>query len=192
MVISRDDNDAKPEGCMWESWSKYSVTFFFYEEGNFVLWLKCKNYSVLYICGFINQNHSYGSDKLSMLFLSGWLNDAISYWNSVARVIDEWMTMERWCDDSDMGKLKHLEKNLSACHFVQHKSFSVAKCKFTRYNNYTTSLLFPAFLFIFCSWLVFLGTQWGRNTWWFLKWNNGRKYSVYLQTYIDIPESVAN
>jgi len=32
------------------------------------------------------------------------------------------MGMEHWWNDTDRGKLKYLERNLSQCHFVYHKS----------------------------------------------------------------------
>jgi hypothetical protein len=38
-----------------------------------------------------------------------------------ALVVDEWMSMEHWWDDSDRGNPKYWEKNLSQCQFVHHK-----------------------------------------------------------------------
>jgi hypothetical protein len=32
------------------------------------------------------------------------------------------MSVEYWWNDTDRGKPKYLEKNLSHCHFVLHKS----------------------------------------------------------------------
>jgi len=32
------------------------------------------------------------------------------------------MNMERWWNDTDRGKQKYWEKNLSQCHYVYHKS----------------------------------------------------------------------
>ena len=32
------------------------------------------------------------------------------------------MGMQHWWNDTDRGKLKYWERNLSQCHFVQHKS----------------------------------------------------------------------
>ena len=40
----------------------------------------------------------------------------------IAWVVDEWMSMEQWWNDTDRGKLKYRERNLSQCHSVQHKS----------------------------------------------------------------------
>ena len=39
-----------------------------------------------------------------------------------ARVGDGWISMEQWWNDTDRGKLKYWEKNLSQCHSVHHKS----------------------------------------------------------------------
>ena len=39
-----------------------------------------------------------------------------------AWVIDGWMSMEQWWKDTDRGKLKYWEKNLSHCHFYHLKS----------------------------------------------------------------------
>ena len=38
-----------------------------------------------------------------------------------AWVVDGWMSMEQWWNDSDRGKLKYLDDNLSQCHLVHHK-----------------------------------------------------------------------
>jgi hypothetical protein len=35
---------------------------------------------------------------------------------------DTWVNMEQWWNDSNKGKPKKSEKNLSQCHFVDHKS----------------------------------------------------------------------
>jgi hypothetical protein len=32
------------------------------------------------------------------------------------------MTVEHWWNDTDRGKQKYWERNLSQCHFVHHKS----------------------------------------------------------------------
>jgi hypothetical protein len=39
-----------------------------------------------------------------------------------ASVVDEWMSMEHWWNDTDRGILKYWEKNLSHTHFIHHKS----------------------------------------------------------------------
>ena len=39
-----------------------------------------------------------------------------------AWVVDEWMSMEQWWNDTDRGKLKYPKENLSQCHFVHQKS----------------------------------------------------------------------
>ena len=36
-------------------------------------------------------------------------------------VVDEWMSMEQWWNDTDRGKLECWEKNFSQCQFVQIK-----------------------------------------------------------------------
>lgn len=41
---------------------------------------------------------------------------------SNAKVMDERMNMEHWCNDTDTEKQKHLEKILCQCHFVYHKA----------------------------------------------------------------------
>jgi hypothetical protein len=43
-------------------------------------------------------------------------------WSIVQPADDAWMNMEQQWDDTDQGKPKDLEKNLSQCHFVRHKS----------------------------------------------------------------------
>ena len=37
-------------------------------------------------------------------------------------MLDEWLSMVDWCNDSDKGKLKYWEKNLSEHNFVDCKS----------------------------------------------------------------------
>jgi hypothetical protein len=37
-------------------------------------------------------------------------------------MIDEWVGTEHWWNDTDKGKLKYSEQNLSQCHFDHHKS----------------------------------------------------------------------
>jgi len=39
-----------------------------------------------------------------------------------AWVVDGWMGMEQWWNDSDSGKQRYWERNLSPCHVVYHKS----------------------------------------------------------------------
>ena len=39
-----------------------------------------------------------------------------------AWVVDGWMSMEQWWNDTDSGKLKHSDINLSQCQFFHHKS----------------------------------------------------------------------
>ena len=39
-------------------------------------------------------------------------------------VVDGWMSMEQWLNDTDRGKLKYWEKNASRCHLCRHKSAS--------------------------------------------------------------------
>jgi hypothetical protein len=34
-----------------------------------------------------------------------------------ASVVDEWMSMEQWWNDTDRGKVKYSNKNLSQCQF---------------------------------------------------------------------------
>ena len=47
-------------------------------------------------------------------------NDTLNCWNYIASVTDEWMYMEHsW---NDRGQLKYLEKSLSQCYFIHHKS----------------------------------------------------------------------
>ena len=54
--------------------------------------------------------------KLSVLF-----HDIDSYYHHTASVEDELISMEHWRSDTDRGKLKDGEKNLSQCCFVNHK-----------------------------------------------------------------------
>ena len=39
-----------------------------------------------------------------------------------AWVVDGWMSMEQWWNDTDSGKPRYWERNLSRCFFVYHKS----------------------------------------------------------------------
>jgi hypothetical protein len=57
-----------------------------------------------------------------MLFLFFILfNDAVRFWNHIASMIENWMSMEQWWNDINMGKLKYSKKNLLHCHFVYHR-----------------------------------------------------------------------
>jgi hypothetical protein len=49
-----------------------------------------------------------------------------------AWMVDEWMSMEQWWNDTDRGKLKYWEKNLSKCHFLHHKSQMRLACVWHR------------------------------------------------------------
>jgi hypothetical protein len=37
-------------------------------------------------------------------------------------MVDEIMITEHWLNDNDKQQPKHLEKSLSNCHFIRHKS----------------------------------------------------------------------
>jgi len=38
-----------------------------------------------------------------------------------ASVVDEWIIMGHWWNDTDRGNLKYWERKLSQCHFVYYK-----------------------------------------------------------------------
>jgi hypothetical protein len=40
----------------------------------------------------------------------------------VASLLDDWMSAEHWWNDTDRRKPKCWKKNLSQCHFADHKS----------------------------------------------------------------------
>ena len=42
------------------------------------------------------------------------LTGKLTYWEKIcaAWVVDEWMSMEHWWNDTDRGKLKYWEKNI--------------------------------------------------------------------------------
>jgi len=40
-----------------------------------------------------------------------------------AWVVDGWMSMEQWWNDTDRGKQEYWEKTLSRCQFLQQKSY---------------------------------------------------------------------
>jgi hypothetical protein len=42
-------------------------------------------------------------------------NDVVSFSYCIASVVDEWMRMEHWWNDTDRGRLKYWEKYLSNC-----------------------------------------------------------------------------
>ena len=42
-----------------------------------------------------------------------------------AWVVDEWMSMEQWWNDTDRAKLQYLKKKMSQFHFVHHKTHMV-------------------------------------------------------------------
>jgi len=46
----------------------------------------------------------------------------VNYSEGSCLVIVEWISVERWLDDTAKGKQKHREADLSQCHFVHHKS----------------------------------------------------------------------
>jgi len=58
---------------------------------------------------------------VSLIFQSVLFNNAVKCQDYIELVIDEWMSMEYWWNDTDGGKTEVLG-NLSQCHFIQHKS----------------------------------------------------------------------
>ena len=49
-------------------------------------------------------------------------NDAVNYWCRIASVVGKWITStKQWRNNSEKGKLKDWERNLSKCHSVHHK-----------------------------------------------------------------------
>jgi hypothetical protein len=51
-------------------------------------------------------------------------NDAVACWHSIASVIglvNEWIRMKQWWNDTDMRKMKYLKSISSLRHFVRHK-----------------------------------------------------------------------
>jgi hypothetical protein len=45
-------------------------------------------------------------------------NEELGGKHYIAWVVGEWMGMEHWRNDTDRGKPKYWERNLSQCHFV--------------------------------------------------------------------------
>jgi hypothetical protein len=54
--------------------------------------------------------------------LSVLLNNAVSCWDYMFSVIDMWMSMRHWRNDSDRIKPRFSVENLSQCHFVLYRS----------------------------------------------------------------------
>ena len=61
--------------------------------------------------------------QVLVLFLSMLFNDTSNFWDYAVSVMDEWMNMESWWNDTDREEeqLKK-KKKLVQCHFVYHKS----------------------------------------------------------------------
>jgi hypothetical protein len=47
---------------------------------------------------------------------------AVNFWDYVALMIDEWMSMEQQWNYTDRGKPKYSERNLFRCYFVLNKA----------------------------------------------------------------------
>jgi hypothetical protein len=62
-------------------------------------------------------------NKTSLTLCS--FDDAMNCQDYMPLVIDTLTSMERWSNDTDRGKLRYWEKNLSHCHFVHHKAHVV-------------------------------------------------------------------
>ena len=45
-----------------------------------------------------------------------------NFCNNIASVIDKWISIQHWHNNTDRTEVKYSEKNLSQCHFVHHKS----------------------------------------------------------------------
>jgi hypothetical protein len=60
---------------------------------------------------------------LTATFRSVLLNDSVNWYDHTESTVDWWTSTEPWCNDTDRGKLKDWERNLSQCHFVHHKSY---------------------------------------------------------------------
>lgn len=64
---------------------------------------------------------------LGLLFIL--FNDTVSCQDYKAFMIDEWMNMDHWWNDTGTGKLKYGEKTLSHCHFVySNLSWTSMRC----------------------------------------------------------------
>ena len=49
-------------------------------------------------------------------------SDNVNYQDYIPLVMIEWMSMKHWWNNSDRGKPKYLEENLSQCQSLDHKS----------------------------------------------------------------------
>jgi hypothetical protein len=89
------------------------------------------------IGGMILTGENWSAGRKTLYSVGGrWMNEYGAlmewYWQGktevlgekhyTALVVDEWMRMERWWNDTDREKLKNcLEKGIFHCHFLHHK-----------------------------------------------------------------------
>jgi len=57
-------------------------------------------------------------------------------------VVDGWMIMQKWWNNSDRGKRNYWEKNASGCHLCRHKSTYCCTDHFSFINNFRRCFLF--------------------------------------------------
>lgn len=59
--------------------------------------------------------------KIYLLF-----NNAMNCWDKTAPMIDKWVSVKHWWNDTDKGKVNYSKKNLFQCRIVHHKSHNPA------------------------------------------------------------------
>ena len=62
------------------------------------------------------------AECLNLRFNKLLCKDTVKYWLYLALVLNEWMRMGLWWNDTDRGKPKYFEKIFSLCHFSHNKS----------------------------------------------------------------------
>jgi hypothetical protein len=73
------------------------------------------------VCYQIRACPPFMSIAFCFCFLIILFSDAVSFWDHVALMIEDWMNVEHWWNNTNRGKLKYSKKNLFHCHFFHHR-----------------------------------------------------------------------